>query len=266
MEKIHYSGQPFHNQHKLQSAPYNTKKILYSLNLQIFLSLNKSVTTLFASIFIISILFSINAFAANSSIPDWIKNNAKWWSDGLIEESDYISSLQYLVNQGIIHIPTSINEVIASDVNLNNDDRAKSFVVHFSGGDYLDSELTIYTFSKFLHFSDAIGGSSVSPTSQFSDTPQFTLQSLPSKDKKKFYELINQYIDAGRAPEPFDVKVDILSGDSTLIQSWDYRKCDIVDYATFLNEDKETYRFSDTDEAEIRDIAVFSCRGFSLLT
>ena len=78
--------------------------------------------------------------------------------------------------------------------------------------------------------------------------------------------MINQYISAGKPPEPFEVKVDVISGDGTIIQSWDYKKCDVVDYATFLNEDKETYRFSDVDESEIRDVAVFSCRGFALLT
>ena len=214
-------------------------------------------------------IFSINANAQTGEhIPEWVKNNAKWWAEGTLSESDYFSSLQYLISQGIIQIPvtTPVSEVLATDVLLTDNERAKSFVVHFSGGDDFSSDVTIYTFSKFLHFSDAIGGTSVSPNSQFSGNPQFTLQSLPSKDKNEFYNLINRYIDPGKAPEPFEVTVDVVSGDGTTIQSWDYRKCDIVDYATFLDEDKETYRFSNTDESEIRDIAVFSCRGFSLRT
>lgn len=73
-------------------------------------------------------------------------------------------------------------------------------------------------------------------------------------------------MNAGKVPEPFEARVDVLSGDGAIIQSWDYRKCDIVDYTTFVNENKETYRFSNTDESEIRDVAIFSCRGFSLLT
>lgn len=38
-------------------------------------------------------------------IPDWIKNNAKWWADNQIGDSDFILGIQYLINQGIMKIP-----------------------------------------------------------------------------------------------------------------------------------------------------------------
>ncbi len=37
-------------------------------------------------------------------VPDWIKNNAKWWYNGQISDDDFIKSLQYLVNKGIIRV------------------------------------------------------------------------------------------------------------------------------------------------------------------
>jgi hypothetical protein len=37
-------------------------------------------------------------------IPDWIRNNAKWWADGLITDQDYIQGLQYLISQGILKV------------------------------------------------------------------------------------------------------------------------------------------------------------------
>ena len=37
-------------------------------------------------------------------IPDWIKNNASWWSDNLIDDIDFINGLQYLIKQKIIKI------------------------------------------------------------------------------------------------------------------------------------------------------------------
>jgi len=37
-------------------------------------------------------------------IPDWIKNNAKWWADGQISDDDYIKGLQYLISQGILKV------------------------------------------------------------------------------------------------------------------------------------------------------------------
>ena len=37
-------------------------------------------------------------------IPQWIRDNAKWWSEGLITDEDYINGLQYLIKQGILKI------------------------------------------------------------------------------------------------------------------------------------------------------------------
>ncbi len=37
-------------------------------------------------------------------IPYWIRNNAKWWADDLISDEDFIQSIQYLVEKGIILI------------------------------------------------------------------------------------------------------------------------------------------------------------------
>jgi len=40
-----------------------------------------------------------------SRVPDWIKNNAKWWSEGQIDDSDFVSGIQHLINEKIINIP-----------------------------------------------------------------------------------------------------------------------------------------------------------------
>lgn len=38
-------------------------------------------------------------------IPIWIKNNAKWWSQGLIADDEFAKGLEYLIRQGIMKIP-----------------------------------------------------------------------------------------------------------------------------------------------------------------
>ncbi len=38
-------------------------------------------------------------------IPDWVKNNAGWWADDQIADSDFVSGLQYLISKGIMTIP-----------------------------------------------------------------------------------------------------------------------------------------------------------------
>ncbi|MCH7941235.1 MAG: hypothetical protein IH842_04665 [Thaumarchaeota archaeon] len=40
-------------------------------------------------------------------VPSWIQNNAEWWSKGLIGEEDFLSGIQFLINQGIIQISTT---------------------------------------------------------------------------------------------------------------------------------------------------------------
>jgi len=39
-----------------------------------------------------------------SGVPDWVKNNVKWWSDGQISDGDFISGIQHLVKHGIIRV------------------------------------------------------------------------------------------------------------------------------------------------------------------
>ncbi len=39
------------------------------------------------------------------SIPDWVRNNADWWAEGLIGDSDFVSGIQFLIKEGIMTIP-----------------------------------------------------------------------------------------------------------------------------------------------------------------
>jgi hypothetical protein len=40
-------------------------------------------------------------------IPIWVKNNAGWWADDLIGDSDFVSGIQYLITEEIMTIPTT---------------------------------------------------------------------------------------------------------------------------------------------------------------
>jgi hypothetical protein len=39
-----------------------------------------------------------------AQIPTWIKNNAGWWAEGLISDNDFVSGIQWLVQNNIIQI------------------------------------------------------------------------------------------------------------------------------------------------------------------
>lgn len=38
-------------------------------------------------------------------IPNWIKNNARWWSEDQLKDSDFYLGIQYLIDKGIIEMP-----------------------------------------------------------------------------------------------------------------------------------------------------------------
>ncbi len=37
-------------------------------------------------------------------IPAWIKNNAGWWAEGRIGDSDFVSGIQFLITEGIMQL------------------------------------------------------------------------------------------------------------------------------------------------------------------
>ena len=41
---------------------------------------------------------------AEEHVPEWIKNTAGWWSEGVITEGDFVSGIKWLVENGIIRI------------------------------------------------------------------------------------------------------------------------------------------------------------------
>ncbi len=38
-------------------------------------------------------------------VPDWIKNNARWWSEGAISDTEFVSGIQFLVKEEILIVP-----------------------------------------------------------------------------------------------------------------------------------------------------------------
>lgn len=64
------------------------------------------------------------ASAQETTIPNWVKNNAKWWSEDKITDSDFSQGIQYLINQGIMKVSqtpqgTATSEKISTDPKNN---------------------------------------------------------------------------------------------------------------------------------------------------
>jgi hypothetical protein len=43
----------------------------------------------------------------HQKVPEWIKNNAKWWSINVIPDSEFVDGLEHLIDNGIIRIPSA---------------------------------------------------------------------------------------------------------------------------------------------------------------
>jgi len=59
---------------------------------------------------------TINIGQEETSIPAWIKNNAEWWADDLIDDSSFVSGLQWLITNGIMTIPPTEQGAGSDDV------------------------------------------------------------------------------------------------------------------------------------------------------
>ena len=57
-----------------------------------------------ALIGVTTISFTAQYVDAETLIPDWIKNNAKWWSEGTVDDQTFVNSIGYLVENGITPI------------------------------------------------------------------------------------------------------------------------------------------------------------------
>lgn len=68
---------------------------------------------LFAALAVISVT-TVPAITQNADaqtlIPDWIKNNAKWWSEGSVDDQTFLNGIEFLIESGVINV-SSGNQV-----------------------------------------------------------------------------------------------------------------------------------------------------------
>ena len=67
----------------------------------------------FASVLLLTMTMATSVDAAN--VPDWVKNNAGWWAQDQIDDTAFVSGVQYMIEQGIINVPSTTRSSGASD-------------------------------------------------------------------------------------------------------------------------------------------------------
>jgi len=85
-------------------------------------------------------------YGDTKSVPDWIKNNANWWSENLIGDTDFINGLQYLIEYKIIKID---NKKILGQVPLED--------IRFSSSWQFDKNSLVFVESSFFEIFGVYG-------------------------------------------------------------------------------------------------------------
>ncbi len=74
-------------------------------------------------VLISGIVTQINA--EQTMIPNWVRNNAKWWNQGQIQDSEFIKGIQYMIENKVMIIP--FNQKI------NQDNKIPSWIKNTAG-------------------------------------------------------------------------------------------------------------------------------------
>jgi hypothetical protein len=94
--------------------------------------------------------------SSTEMVPSWVKNNAKWWSEDLIEDTDFINGIEYLIKKQIISID---NKKITSKVPIED--------IYFSPLWDVDRSNLVFVESSFFEFyadqGDCVVGSDGNP-------------------------------------------------------------------------------------------------------
>jgi len=158
-------------------------------------------------------------------------------------------------------IPTELLPFTPSD-----DNSVQGYVAHFSGTDF-DGLYTVETFSNFspsVNFIETPYDVITVPGNPLDSKPQFFLESLPSKDKEQLYRYFAKWVNPGHPPELVNVSIDMITGDGTILQRWNYKDCSFYDYTMHLEDSLLKFPYAEVQSPEIRDKNEFTCNGMNL--
>ena len=107
-----------------------------------------------------------------ANVPDWVKNNAGWWAEGQIDDAAFVSGVQYMIENGIINVPSTTRSSGASDT-------IPSWVKNNAGW-WADGTLTENEFVNALQYLIKMGIMQVSPSAVSDDGASKITISIPS--------------------------------------------------------------------------------------
>ena len=131
----------------------------------------KTAITAIAAILLVATTVS----SAYAEVPGWVKNNAGWWAEGIISESEFLTGIAFLISDGIITVP-------ATTVSSETADNVPAWVKNNAGW-WADGTISDGEFVNGVQHLIQFGLLSVSTTSEqpmMSDEPKSTDSKLAS--------------------------------------------------------------------------------------
>jgi len=149
-------------------------------------------------------------YVGAEGVPSWVKNNAGWWADGTITESEFIQGIQFLIKDGIIVIPPT---TVSADKSQSIPDWVKNNAGWWADGTISDQDFV--NGIQHLIKTGIISITAESPvesTSMISDDSK--LASLNAElekcvDIKKAYERLNCERSAKHEIESYTIMKDV---------------------------------------------------------
>jgi hypothetical protein len=136
-------------------------------------------------------------------------------------------------------------------VALDPDNAASSIIVHASR----EGSSVVRTYDSFSRIGFVSGEGN------------FLLESVPSLDKKEFYEFIKDSLDKKTTidRELINVDIDIYSGNGKLIETLEYDKCQLEEYFVHAVDSLGKIQFIEgEDSIEIREVTKLACDSFTI--
>ena len=96
----------------------------------------------------------------------------------------------------------------------------------------------------------------------------FLLESVPSKDKKPFYDQVRKSLESKNTlskNKGMNISIDIFSGDGEIIETLIYRDCDVTEYFVHGVDSRGKIFFVENEgTVEIREVTKFECVSFTI--
>lgn len=136
-------------------------------------------------------------------------------------------------------------------ISLDPDNAAKSIIVHANR----EGSNTVRTYDSFSRIGFVSGEGS------------FLLESVPSLDKKEFYEFIKDSLDKKNIIDRIliNIDIDIYSGNGKLIETLKYGRCTLDEYFVHSVDSLGKISFIEgEDSIEIREVTKLQCDSFTI--